>query len=160
VLEHIPEVDAALGEVARILRPGGRLLATVPSHRFADLLLGSTVLRRLGLGALARGYGVWFNRHSRHFHAEAAEWWVSALARHGLAVDGWHYYFPARAHRVFDALHYAGLPALLSRRLTGRWVYWRNPLTLALGRRWLAPLCDPRPVADGAYLFFVARRSG
>jgi glycosyltransferase involved in cell wall biosynthesis/SAM-dependent methyltransferase len=160
VLEHIPELDAALGEVARILRRDGRFLATVPSHRFADLLLGSTVLRRLALDSLSRRYGAWFNRRSRHFHVQPAEWWIATLRRHGLAVDAWQYYFPARAHRVFDVLHYAGLPTLLSHRVTGRWVCWRNPLTLALGRHWLASLCDSRDVPQGAYIFIAARRLG
>ena len=30
VIEHIPDLDAALGEAARVLRPGGRLVVTVP----------------------------------------------------------------------------------------------------------------------------------
>jgi len=30
VIEHIPEVESALGEAARVLRPGGRLVVTVP----------------------------------------------------------------------------------------------------------------------------------
>lgn len=30
VLEHVPSLDAALADMARILRPGGRLIATVP----------------------------------------------------------------------------------------------------------------------------------
>ena len=32
VLEHIPEDDAVLSEIIRMLRPGGRLIATVPQH--------------------------------------------------------------------------------------------------------------------------------
>jgi SAM-dependent methyltransferase len=32
VLEHIPDVGAALNEVRRVLKPGGRVLITVPYH--------------------------------------------------------------------------------------------------------------------------------
>jgi SAM-dependent methyltransferase len=32
VLEHIPDVGFALGEIRRVLKPGGRLLLTVPYH--------------------------------------------------------------------------------------------------------------------------------
>jgi SAM-dependent methyltransferase len=34
VLEHIPEDETVLREVAKALRPGGRLLITVPQHQF------------------------------------------------------------------------------------------------------------------------------
>jgi SAM-dependent methyltransferase len=34
VIEHIADDAAALGEIARVLRPGGILVATVPAYRF------------------------------------------------------------------------------------------------------------------------------
>ncbi len=37
VLEHVPEVDPAISEAARVLRPGGRFLFTVPFHPAADV---------------------------------------------------------------------------------------------------------------------------
>jgi SAM-dependent methyltransferase len=50
VLEHVRDIDAALGETARILKPGGRLLATFPflfdrtvGVRFASLVDGKVV---------------------------------------------------------------------------------------------------------------------
>lgn len=40
VLEHIPNLDAVLQEVARVLKPGGLFLLTVPGHGFHDCLRG------------------------------------------------------------------------------------------------------------------------
>jgi len=36
VLEHVPDADGAFGECARVLRPGGRLLMTVPFYSGQD----------------------------------------------------------------------------------------------------------------------------
>ena len=41
VLEHIPELPPVLRETARVLRPGGAFVATVPSDRLHDCLGGS-----------------------------------------------------------------------------------------------------------------------
>jgi ubiquinone/menaquinone biosynthesis C-methylase UbiE len=40
-LEHIPAVEEALAECFRVLRKGGMLLVTAPSHKFAGMLWGS-----------------------------------------------------------------------------------------------------------------------
>jgi hypothetical protein len=54
-------------------------------------------------------------------------------------------------------LHYLGAPTVVARRLIGRWIPWRNPLTLYAATRWLDPLADPDPVADGACVWCAAR---
>lgn len=158
VLEHIEDLDAALGEASRVLRPGGRVLITTPSHRFGDMLLGTTVLRRLGLIRLSRAYGAWFNGHSRHFHTDGHEVWIPRLAGHGLVVRQWHYYFPAEALHAFDLAHYASLDRLISFRLTGRWDAFQVPALRRLLDRWLRRYDVVDAVEDGAYLFLEAEK--
>jgi ubiquinone/menaquinone biosynthesis C-methylase UbiE len=49
VIEHIPDADAALGEMARVLKPGGTLVISTPNRRSwygCDRYLFTHVLRR------------------------------------------------------------------------------------------------------------------
>jgi len=158
VIEHIPDLDSALAEIHRVLRPGGRLAFTVPSHYFAEFLLGSTLLRRLGALHLAVGYGRWFNRHSRHYHTYAPEVWERRLMLHGFEIVHWRYYMSAAGHRAFDLAHYLSVPALITRKLTGRWVLWYDPVTSALLQRWLRPYYAETFPEKGAYIFFDCRQ--
>lgn len=159
VVEHIPDLDAALAEIRRVLRPSGRFLFGVPSHRFADLLMAPTVLRALRLRRLADAYGRWFNRHSRHFHTYDPPSWHARLARHGFRVENWEYYIAPAGHRAFDLAHYLSVPRLVSRKLTGRWVAFPNPVTNYLFERWLRPHYEAPAPDEGAYIFFHARKA-
>jgi SAM-dependent methyltransferase len=152
VVEHIVDNAAVLSEIARVLRPGGTFATTLPSEHFASMLLGSTLLRRVGLPGLAARYGTFFNRISYHHHIHPPDEWQRRLQAVGLQVVDHQYYFSARAHRVFDASHYLGVPNLVARKLTGRWVL--HPLQMKPFERWMRPYYDePLPQPTGAYQF-------
>lgn len=91
VLEYVADVDAVLGELARVLRPGGVLLATVPDPRHPvrqrEALL-APVARRIGMAPSdrVRRY-LEYLRISRQRHRR--DWWVNAARRAGLYdIDG------------------------------------------------------------------------
>lgn len=156
-IEHMPELDAVIAEVARVLRPGGTFATTLPSEHFAELLLGSTVLRRVGLRRAAHAYGRFFNRISYHFHIHTPEEWRRRWDAAGFDVVQQHYYFSPRAHRAFDLCHYLSVPNLVTRKLTGRWVL--HPLLTRPFDRWLRRYYDePLVQTVGAYQFLVAVR--
>ncbi len=159
VIEHIVDNKAVLTEIARVLQPGGTFATTLPSEHFADMLLGSTVLRRLGANRLAAAYGRFFNRISFHHHVYEPAEWQRRLEAVGLRVVDHQYYFSARAHRVFDASHYLGVPNLVTRKLTGRWVV--HPLQMKPFERWMRPYYDePLPQPTGAYQFIRCVKAG
>lgn len=168
VLEHIPDLSPVLDEITRVLRSPtsvngnktGRLIFCVPSDYFHELLLGSTVFERVHLENLARAYEGYFNRISRHHHCIGPEEWRARLTKAGLKLTTCFYYFSERAHHALDLGHYMGVPNLIAKRLTGRWVLFpsrRNPILVAT-ERWLRPLYEEPLPEVGAYLFLVAEK--
>ena len=158
VLEHIPEIDPVIAEVARVLKPGGRFVFCVPNHRFPELLWGRQALDRLGLKGLGKAYSRFFNRIARHAHTDSPEVWQGRLEAAGLElVQTWDY-FPPKALHVLEWGHPLGIPALISKKLFGRWVLvptrWNLAIPWALTRK---TMDDPRS-AQGVCTYFIARR--
>jgi len=158
VFEHIPNIEATVAEIARVLAPGGTFATTVIGDRFREFLTDAGAWRRLGLSSLHRAYVDWFNRKAVHFHFDSPETWRARFEAAGLEVVRWRYYMSAAATRAFHRSHYVSLPHLLSRQLTGRWVpvpaltdnaFWVRRLT-----RWVD---EPEP-NPGSCIAFVCRR--
>jgi SAM-dependent methyltransferase len=90
VLEHVPRLDRVLDEVARVLRPGGTAVLTVPTAR-----------GRLATGERSRdGYLAALDRRVAHVNLWPVELWREELERRGLVVEhASEYLTPAEARR-------------------------------------------------------------
>lgn len=158
VLEHIPHIEAVLADVARTLKPGAPFYFCVPNQNFLPTLSLVRFFNRIGLRALARAYASFFNRISRHHHCDDPETWKERLNRTGFTVEKWWHYFPPRALHVLEWGHYFGLPALVARKIFGRWILAPYPWNLALTHWFVKRYADASPCEDGAYTFYIARR--
>ena len=163
VLEHIPPLDETLREILRVLAPGGKLIITVPSDKFAGSLFWSRSLSTLGFPSAGEAYGRWFNRISLHFHTYNRDGWQGRLHDAGFKVEKWASYLLPDVMALFDLSHYYGVPTLLTKRLTGRWILWPGkwsylPWERALENA-LASWARQISVPDGSYFFFVARKA-
>ena len=155
VLEHIPHIDAVLTETARLLQPGAPFIFCVPNHQFLSTLSIGRGLDKIGLPTLGDAYRSFFNRISRHHHCDDPQTWKARLEKAGFCLEKWWHYFSPAALRVLEWGHYLGLPSLLSKKLTGRWILVPQPWNLTPTRRLTEPYYR-EPLSDRRrYLHFL-----
>ena len=150
VLEHIPHVNEVLMETARVLRPGAPFYFCVPNPRYFSALSLSHLL--------GQPYTRWFQRISRVHHADWPEAWQGRLEEAGFKLIRWWHYFSPAAMRVLEWGHYFGLPSLVARVLTGRWLISRARWNLWLTERFVRKYASPAPLDDGTFTFFIAKK--
>lgn len=159
VLEHIPQVEEVLAETGRVLRPGAPFVFCGPNQRFLENLSIGQALDRLGLARLGDQYRKFFNRISRHYHSDAPQVWQERLEQAGFSLERWWTYYTPQALHITEWGHYLGLPALVCKVLTGRWILapwkWNLALTDKYTRRCYQPAT---PSDEGVCTFLIARR--
>jgi SAM-dependent methyltransferase len=126
VLEHVADLTLGLREIARVLTPGGRLIFTVPTKRSSRALSGATILRGLGLPGLAQRYAAAYDRAFGQIHLYEVSTWRELLEQSGLRLVEHRRYAPAAMLRLHDLLMPLSLPGYLSKRLMGRWIWYRG----------------------------------
>lgn len=150
VLEHILHVEWVLAETARVLKPGAPFYFCVPNERYLSEL---SISRLLG-----RGYTAWFRRISRVEHADGPEVWEARLEEAGFRLERWWHYFSPSAMRVLEWGHYFGLPSLVAKRLTRKWIIAPEKLNLWLTEKFIRKYAATSPVEDGTFTFYIARK--
>lgn len=148
VLEHIPHIDDVLADTARVLKPGAPFYFCVPNPRYLSELALSRVF--------GRWYVEWFRRISRVQHADSHAVWKERLDRSGFELVRWWNYFSPSAMRVLEWGHYFGLPSVVARLLTGRWIISRARWNLRLTERFVRQYASPESVEDGTFTFYIA----
>ncbi len=146
VLEHIPNIDAVLQTIARLLRTGGQLIATCPTEAFSAWL--ALPFERY---AAAR------NRALAHLNLWTADEWTARLERVGLQVLQVRPYLRRSLVSFWDTLELLQQIWIGRRRVFG--LAWRRLPPPALD--WLARLAarlDLSAPAPGGGRLIVARK--
>jgi SAM-dependent methyltransferase len=160
VLEHIPNIEGALREIARTLRPNGLLYMTVPSPRCTTYLFWPAVMKKLGLARIGNWYA---SLTLRLFHAvtvEEPEGWARILERSGLTLEHHEPYMSERATRLQDLFLPTGILSVLSKKLFDRLFFFPrlHRLHVRLYRRFLLSTYKKRPAAGSGTLIVARRR--
>jgi SAM-dependent methyltransferase len=158
VLEHIPHVDQVLAETCRVLKTGALFLFCVPNPRYYSELSIAGTLNRVGLKGMGKAYTDWFGKISRVAHCDDPDVWGKRLKSAGFELERWWHYFSPEAMRAMEWGHYFGLPALIAKKLTGRWILSRSRWSLALTERYARRYARAEEDPKGVFTFYVARK--
>jgi SAM-dependent methyltransferase len=150
VLEHIPQIGAVLSAIARVLKPGAPFYFCVPNERYLSEL---SITRWLG-----KGYTEWFRRISRVEHADGLQAWQTRLEKADFQLERWWHYFSPSAMRVLEWGHYFGLPSLVVKKITGKWILSPAKWNLWLTEKLIQQYAANEPVDDGTFTFYIARK--
>ena len=123
VLEHIGPIHDVLAEAARLLRPGGRFIATVPGPDFHDCLAGPWLQR-----TTREAYLQEVDRRCAHLRYWRKAQWQDELAAVGLDLSTARPYLSQRQARRWEVL--SAWTGGLAYRL-----YGRTPRPIEIQRR-------------------------
>lgn len=101
-LEHIPNVEKAIAEVARVLKPMGLFAFTVPSEYFNDTLSIPRLYKIFGLNSRAQKHIQWYNSLQQHYHIDPLPIWGKRLNSAGFKLIFHRYYMPKSASLLFS----------------------------------------------------------
>lgn len=99
VLEHIEDIEATLAEAARLLKPGGDFVFTVPSPGFREILRGPLSGRTTREEYLFR-----MDKRLAHLRYWSADEWRVNLARCSMVVETSVEYFNCREARRWETI--------------------------------------------------------
>jgi ubiquinone/menaquinone biosynthesis C-methylase UbiE len=159
VLEHIPDLEPVLTELARVLKPGALFIFCVPNHRFLNTLSIGRFFDRLHMKRLGNLYRRFFNSISRHHHCDDIQTWQARFNLAGFELVDWWDYFSPHAQHVLEWGHYFGLPSLVTHWLFGKWIIapckWNLIFTNLITR---GAFNEASMQEKGVYTFFITRK--
>lgn len=157
VLEHVPDIDGALKEISRVLKPGGRLMITVPSECYNTHSFFGGIFRALGLGGVEKKYIDGLNRIFKHHHVDDAKTWEKRFKKAGLKLVEAEYFVSLEAFHAYERWLIPSFPAKIFKALFGRWIITPRILTKALAPGLVRKALYSKSEKGAAY-FLTARK--
>lgn len=153
VFEHLREPGPMMHELVRILQPGGKMFLTITVQPWEDALWG---VRLFG-----PRYQRWWRKIQRHHSLWSAQAWEKLFQQAGMQVVQKMGYLSGKAVRLVEIYHYLCVPALIIRKMGGRWEYPLNRMLNAMFAHLTCPtmLENALPAINAPCYFFELEKT-
>ena len=137
VFEHLDDIDMALREAVRVLRPGGKLVVTSPNDRLVDNFFLSGLLHSMGFSRAARAVGTFGNKALGNRTCLSPEAWQEKAVSAGFSTVDCHNIVPPKTFHISELFIPFAVLSVLLRGLFGRLLFFERRLTLKPLHFWL-----------------------
>ncbi len=161
-VEHFKDLDLALSEIQRVLRPGGQLIITVPSAFLSSYLLGSRFFAFFGLRSVAKLYAKFFHSLVRHYNLHNHKQWERILKKHKLILTSYFYYHSPGMIQVHEIFSYIAIPQHIIKFLLGTWpvfVSFRKIFVIPFARIFYRNYLNDISKKQGGSLLLVSKKN-
>lgn len=163
VLEHIPDIDAVLREIHRVLKKEGRLYVTLPTDKFEKFSLLYTTLNCLRLKKIAMSFAKKYNSFWRHFHCYNASQWEKKFKENGFEIIEKIEYASREQCLLNDLFCYFSILPYFTKKISNRWFVSHKirAFTSSFLNRIFSPFSELMPQApgNGGLIFFELKKS-
>jgi len=121
-LEHVADLNAALRNIRRAVRPNAPVALIVPAHNWTTHLATAELLCMAGLSSAAAAYGEFFDRIFSHVHLYDEEGWRQRLELAGFEASRVLPIIDRQTSWAFDLMLGPSALGFLIKKITGRWV--------------------------------------
>lgn len=119
VFEHIKHVEKTITEAYRVLKPGGKLIITVPTTALNQhFLINYTIIRKL-FPKVPKLYAQWFHQLFKHYSLYSDKEWQQIIAQAGFSEIKTTSTMSLSQLHLFEVLLPLAIPSQIIRLLLG-----------------------------------------